>query len=72
MSCYSIVKSCYFRYFLNDKPDESLADEEAVAYSDEGARLLAFNGWVMHDDVMQNFAQLPSMVYKHLHIYNDF
>ncbi|KAK0420621.1 hypothetical protein QR680_014798 [Steinernema hermaphroditum] len=50
-------------YFLFERHSDSWEDDEKLGYSDEGKRFVAFNGWVMNDDPLKNFALPPSQVY---------
>ncbi|TKR64493.1 hypothetical protein L596_025014 [Steinernema carpocapsae] len=50
-------------YFLFDKKTSSWEEDERLGYSDEGKHYVAFNGWVMNDDPLNNFAIPPSNVY---------
>ena len=48
---------------MHPGPDLSLQEEEALMYDDEKNKyIMAFNGWVMNDNPLGNFAEYPSMV----------
>ncbi len=51
------------QYFLGPQGDFSLAEEEKLMFSPEGAQYMAHNGWVMNHDPLVNFAQPGSNVY---------
>ncbi|CAI4224223.1 unnamed protein product [Auanema sp. JU1783] len=51
-------------YFLSLYAEKSWEDDENLAYSEKTAsHLMAFNGWVMSSNVLQNFALSDSQVY---------
>nr|APP18135.1 glycogen-debranching enzyme [Anisakis simplex] len=51
-------------YFLHKFPSNSWEEDEHYAYDEATAKhLMAFNGWVMNDDPLRNFALYPSQVY---------
>lgn len=53
-----------FSYFLHKYPSTCWEEDEHYAYDESTAKyLMAFNGWVMNDDPLRNFALYPSQVY---------
>uniref|UniRef100_A0A9J2PSW9 4-alpha-glucanotransferase n=1 Tax=Ascaris lumbricoides TaxID=6252 RepID=A0A9J2PSW9_ASCLU len=51
-------------YFLHKYPSTCWEEDEHYAYDESTAKyLMAFNGWVMNDDPLRNFALYPSQVY---------
>ena len=51
------------RYFLHTLPSDSWEEDEKYAYdAEKSSHLMAFNGWVMNDDPLKNFALYPSQV----------
>ncbi|CAB3411249.1 unnamed protein product [Caenorhabditis bovis] len=51
-------------YFLHIEPDTTWDDEEKLAYDPEKSKyLMAFNGWVMSSNPLENFALKTSQVY---------
>ncbi|XP_024943750.1 glycogen debranching enzyme [Cephus cinctus] len=51
------------RYFTDYGAPRSLAEREAIMYSEMGCYLMAHNGWVMNSDPLKNFADPDSNVY---------
>lgn len=61
-------------YFVQKFPSKSWEEDEKYAFKDDtSAHLIAFNGWVMGDDPLRNFAVYPSQVYlrRELICWND-
>lgn len=53
----------FFRYFTYFHADQNVEADEKLAYDPVESQLFfAHNGWVMGDDPLKNFAELPSMV----------
>lgn len=52
-------------YFLHDFADTSVKQEEKdyVNNPENGQYIMAFNGWVMGDDPLRNFAEYPSKTF---------
>ncbi|CAH8590703.1 unnamed protein product [Schistosoma turkestanicum] len=51
-------------YFYHPVPDvETVEEAEAVLETKDAAKIMAFNGWVMNDDPLRNFAEPSSFVY---------
>ncbi|VBB30985.1 unnamed protein product [Acanthocheilonema viteae] len=63
------------QYFLQPFPSlTTWKDEEKFAYDDDKVeKIMAFNGWVMNDNPLHNFAHYPSQVYlmRHLVCWGD-
>ncbi|CAH8641298.1 unnamed protein product [Schistosoma bovis] len=51
-------------YFYHPVPDvETIEEAEAILETKDAAKIMAFNGWVMNDDPLKNFAEPSSFVY---------
>ncbi|VDQ06420.1 unnamed protein product [Trichobilharzia regenti] len=51
-------------YFYHPVPNvETIEQAEAVLETKDAAKIMAFNGWVMNDDPLRNFAEPSSFVY---------
>ncbi|KAK4475741.1 hypothetical protein MN116_001003 [Schistosoma mekongi] len=51
-------------YFYHPVPDvETIEEAEAILSTKEAEKIMAFNGWVMNDDPLKNFAEPSSFVY---------
>lgn len=52
-----------YSYFLHLEPESGWEEDEQLAYKQETAQhLMAFNGWVMSDNPLKNFALPDSEV----------
>ncbi|XP_013910329.1 PREDICTED: glycogen debranching enzyme [Thamnophis sirtalis] len=55
---------CFCRYFTYPFKDLTLEEEEVMMHQpDKASYFMAFNGWVMGDDPLKNFAEPGSNVY---------
>lgn len=51
----------FFRYFTDFSKDvNTLEEAENVIFSEEGAFIMAHNGWVMNSDPLIDFAEFQS------------
>ena len=65
MSFSQMCTSCARRYFTEIegfKSENACGDESAIVDDEVASHVMAFNGWVMADDPLSNFALAPSTV----------